>query len=65
MMIAGCCQLGYAVDRISLHTLLVFPFLVFVPAIVERYCDSELCFGNVCGGVSKRSAICRVGLCHL
>ena len=31
------------------HTLLILALLVFMPAIIELYCDSELCLGNVCG----------------
>jgi len=34
---------------IQAHTLLFLGFIVFVSAIVERYCDSELCLGNICG----------------
>jgi hypothetical protein len=39
-------------DNKRLHTLLFFRLIVFVAAIVERYRDSELCLGNICGGVS-------------
>ena len=36
-----------------MHTLLVLTLLIFVPAIVERYCDSELRLGNICESVSR------------
>jgi len=38
-------------DRRRRLTLLIVTLFVFVPAIVELYCDSELCLGNICGRV--------------
>ena len=42
-------SLSLSVEIMQAHTLLFFCFIVFVAAIVERYCDSELGLGNICG----------------